>query len=43
MTRRGYEMTNREWSIIAPLLPNKPRGVPRVDDWRMLNSALWCY
>ena len=27
MTRRRYELTDREWSIIAPLLPNKPRGV----------------
>lgn len=39
MTRRGYELTNWEWSVI----PNKPLGVPRVDDWRMLNSTLWCY
>jgi transposase len=31
----------REWSIIAPLLPNKPRGVPRVDDRRVLNGILW--
>ena len=32
MTRRRYELTDREWSIIAPLLPNKPRGVARVDE-----------
>ncbi|MGE4374081.1 MAG: IS5/IS1182 family transposase, partial [Xanthobacter sp.] len=25
MTRRRYELTNHEWSIISPLLPNKPR------------------
>jgi transposase len=24
--------------VIAPLLPNKPRGVPRVDDRRVLNG-----
>ncbi|MDR7030994.1 transposase [Rhizobium rosettiformans] len=30
MTRRRYELTELEWAIIAPLLPNKPRGVPRV-------------
>ncbi|MEN5277020.1 IS5/IS1182 family transposase, partial [Brucella sp. TWI432] len=30
MSRRRYELTEREWSIIAPLLPCKPRGVPRV-------------
>jgi transposase len=39
--RRRYELTDREWSIIAPLLPNKPRGVPRVDDRRVLNGILW--
>ncbi|MEN5279454.1 IS5/IS1182 family transposase, partial [Brucella sp. TWI432] len=27
MSRRRYELTEREWSIIAPLLPCKPRGV----------------
>ena len=25
-----------EWRVIEPLLPNKPRGVPRVDDRRVL-------
>ncbi len=30
--RRRFELTNFEWSVIEPLLPNKPRGVPRVDD-----------
>lgn len=29
MTRRRYELTDREWSILSPLLPNKPLGVPR--------------
>ncbi|MBB3290640.1 transposase, partial [Rhizobium sp. BK347] len=41
MTRRRYELTEHEWSIISPLLPNKPRGVPRVDDRRVLNGILW--
>lgn len=41
MTRRRYELTDREWSILSPLLPNKPRGVPRVDDRRVLNGILW--
>lgn len=41
MTRRRYELTEKEWSIIEPLLPNKPRGVPRVDDRRVLNGILW--
>ncbi|MGF1463605.1 MAG: IS5/IS1182 family transposase, partial [Maricaulaceae bacterium] len=26
MSQRRYELTDFEWSIIAPLLPNKPRG-----------------
>jgi transposase len=41
MTRRRYELSDQEWSILAPLLPNKPRGVPRVDDRRVLNGILW--
>jgi len=41
MTRRRYELTDGEWSIIEALLPNKPRGVPRVDDRRVLNGILW--
>jgi transposase len=41
MVRRRYELTDVEWSIIGPLLPNKPRGVPRVDDRRVLNGILW--
>lgn len=41
MTRRRYELTDHEWTILSPLLPNKPRGVPRVDDRRVLNGILW--
>ncbi|MCE6078597.1 transposase, partial [Agrobacterium vitis] len=26
---------------MQPLLPNKPRGVPRVDDRRVINGILW--
>ena len=26
MQTRRYELTDFEWSIIEPLLPNKPRG-----------------
>ena len=36
-----YDMTDFEWSVIQPLLPNKPRGVPRVDDRRVLNGIFW--
>ena len=41
MVRRRYELTDAEWSIIEPLLPNKPRGVPWVDDRRALNGIRW--
>lgn len=41
MARRRYELTDREWAIIEPLLPNKPRGVARVDDRRVLNGIIW--
>ncbi|MDP6485949.1 MAG: IS5 family transposase [Alphaproteobacteria bacterium] len=36
-----YDLTDFEWSVIEPLLPNKPRGVPRVDDKRVLNGIFW--
>jgi len=41
MSPRRYEITDFEWSIIAPLLPNKPRGVPRADDRKVLNGIFW--
>ncbi len=37
----NYALTDFEWSVIQPLLPNKPRGVPRVDDRRVLNGIFW--
>ena len=27
-----YELTEHEWTAIRPMLPNKPRGVTRVND-----------
>jgi transposase len=41
MSPRRYELTEFEWSIIAPLLLNKPRGVPRVDDRKVLKGIYW--
>jgi transposase len=36
-----FDLTDAEWAVIAPLLPNKPRGVPRVEDRRVLNGIFW--
>jgi hypothetical protein len=36
-----YDLTDFEWRVIEPLLPNKPQGVPRVDDRRVLNGIFW--
>src|SRR3954452_15661415 len=36
-----YELTDYEWKAIEPCLPNKPRGVPRVNDRRVLNGIFW--
>src|SRR5215208_5251235 len=36
-----YELTDHEWTAIKPLLPHKPRGVPRVNDRRVLNGTFW--
>ncbi len=38
---RRHELTDEEWAIITPLLPNKSRGVARVDDRRVINGILW--
>ena len=36
-----YELSDFEWNVIQPILPNKSRGVPRVDDRRVLNGIFW--
>ncbi len=33
-----YATTEREWSIIQPIAPNKSRGIARVDGRRILNG-----
>ncbi len=35
------ELTDRDRGVIRPMLPNKPRGVPRADDRRVLNGIFW--
>ncbi len=36
-----YDLSEAEWRLIAPLLPNKPRGVARVDDRRVVNGIFY--
>jgi transposase len=36
-----FDPTDFEWSVIQPMLPNKPRGVVLVDDRRMPNGIFW--
>ena len=36
-----FDLSDAEWVLIAPLLPNKPRGVARVDDRRILNGIFY--
>jgi transposase len=36
-----YELADYEWVAIKPMLPNKSRGVPRVNDRRVLNGIFW--
>ena len=41
MGPRRYELSDFEWSVIQPLLPNKPRRVPRAYDRKVLNGIYW--
>ena len=36
-----YELNDFEWAAIKLMLPNKPRGLPRVNDRRVLNGIFW--
>ena len=36
-----FDLSDLEWGLIEPLLPNKPRGVPRVDDRRVVNGIFF--
>ena len=36
-----YELADYEWIAIKPVLPNKPRSVPRVNDHRVLSGVFW--
>ena len=34
-------LNDDEWRLIQPMLPNMPRGVPRLDDRRVLDGIFW--
>jgi transposase len=36
-----FDLSDAECRIIQPLLPNKPRGVARTDDRRVLNGIFF--
>lgn len=36
-----HALNDAEWRLICPILPCKTRGVPRVDDRRVLNGIFW--
>lgn len=36
-----FDLSESDWRIIQPLLPNKPRGAPRVDDRRVMNEIFF--
>ena len=36
-----YELTDREWAAIRPMLLNKPGGVPRVNNRRVVKGIFW--
>jgi transposase len=36
-----YELADYEWAAIEPMLPKKPREVPRVNDRCVLNGIFW--
>ena len=35
------EFSEQEWTAIKAMLPNKPRGVRRADDGRVLDGIVW--
>ena len=44
--KRGEELTDEQWAIIAPLIPEPPRredgrGRPWLDPRAMINGVLW--
>jgi transposase len=40
MSDHHFWLTEAQFSRLQPLLPNKPRGVPRVDDRRVISGII---
>jgi transposase len=38
-----YELADFEWAAIRSFLPNKPRGIPRVEGRRVLSGIFGPY
>ena len=36
-----HKLADHEWAAIKSMLPNKPRGVARTNDRRVLNGIFW--
>src|SRR5579875_1077500 len=36
----GFWLSDAQWERLRPLLPNKPRGMPRVDDRRVISGIV---
>ncbi len=40
MSDHHFWLTDAQFARLQPLLPNKPRGVPRVDDLRVISGII---
>lgn len=38
----NFWLSEEQFNKIKPFLPDKPRGVPRVDDLRVLSGIIFC-
>jgi len=41
MSDRHFWLSEAQFARLEPLLPNKPRGVPRVDDRRAISGIIY--
>nr|WP_242744381.1 transposase [Streptomyces sp. CA-256286] len=38
---RQHELTDREWELLAPLIPRAVRGRPRAEDLQIINGMVY--